>query len=377
MAYTQEDITAITNAVIATLRTNGRNINQLSPVAGVNPTDYIELDGGRRVALEILNQALLEDSKEFTTSQISDLKPELHRRYMLLATYVDTSTGTILRWKLPDKILYYDDTQRLESIFDSQFAERRESIRDLSLIPLFNAAMSASSATQWPSVDERQANYATPQVNGYYPDLNPDAPYYVAGVWLTQAEMLRVLLDRYTPYMGGVQCSAKVNLPVFVKTSDSSLTLDYAATNNGNPVAVVLGSAGWATSVRPTSMKRAFDGCSNLKAVIGEIDMSIIASAWDANSLFRNCPNLWQFRLANIPDAIETLDLSGVSDAILTPWAATSGTPKISTLKYIADNFARDITRSKQLTIKVSPAVFARIADDLMYSKAGITWASA
>ena len=327
------------------------------------------LDYAGEAAAEV--QTAATDQLETMVNQI------LPMRFMRLQTYIDSTTDTILRWKLPESLLYSDNAGQLASIFEAQVDNHRAELRDLSLIPLFNAAMSASSATQWPSVDERQVNYSVPQVNGYYPDSNPDAPYSVAGVWLTQAEMLRVLLDRYTPYMGGVQCSAKVNLPVFVKTSDSSLTLDYAATNNGNPVAIVLGSAGWATSVRPISMKRAFDGCSNLKAVIGEIDMSIIASAWDANSLFRNCPNLWQFRLANIPDAIETLDLSGVSDAILTPWAATAGGTKIASLRYLADNFARDITRTKQLVVKVSKAVFARISDDLIYSKAGITWASA
>lgn len=239
---------------------------------------------------------------------------------------------------------------------------------------LLGWALAGSADTEWPEVELRNRGVALRR-SGKYADVNGSEPYFVCGVWVSESEMMKAVMERYTPYMGGVQSVARVNVPVRGKSSDSSLTLDYAATNNGNLRALVLGAGGWEESIRPISMKRAVDGCYNLQAVIGEIDMTSIQSAWAANSLFRSCPNLWQFHLANIPDVIETLDLTGVSDSCIVGFATERDGREISSLKWLVENFTRDIRREKQLVVKVSKSVFAQVSDDLLYAKGGISWA--
>lgn len=275
--------------------------------------------------------------------------------------------GKYKKESLPADIIY---SGGLASALDNQQAK----IFSMTVTSMWNAVV--QSATVWPETEYSRKDQPM-RANGHYPDTNPASPFYVCGQWLNAPETAKVLLDRYTPYMGGVQCSAKVNMPLFVKTSDSSLSLDYACCNDANPRAIVLGSGGWSDSVRPASMKRAFDNCMNLQAVIGEINMSMIPNAWAANSLFNSCPNLWQFHLANIPDTIETLDLSGVSINSLVAFTYSSGKPAISSMKYLAENFKRDITRTNQLTVIVSAAAFNEISGNPLYSKSGLTWASA
>lgn len=46
--------------VLATLKTNGKTVNQLTAVNAVGASDYIELNGGRRVACSVLVDAVLE-----------------------------------------------------------------------------------------------------------------------------------------------------------------------------------------------------------------------------------------------------------------------------------------------------------------------------
>ncbi|MDE6234314.1 MAG: hypothetical protein K2M56_01005 [Muribaculaceae bacterium] len=268
----------------------------------------------------------------------------------------------------------WTDWKRLNVSPDSFGSELKKSENFvLTFLPLFSQAVSTGGSYLWSETEYSRKDQPM-RANGYYPEVNPDEPFYVCGCWLDVKGAAKVLLDRYTPYMGGVQCSTPVNLPLLVKSTDSSLSLDYACVNNANSLAIVLGSKSWTDSVRPVSMKRAFHGCSNLRAVIGEIDMSSIKTAWEANNLFVNCPKLWQFHLANIPDAIETLDLSGCSDNITAPFVFDSGQPAISSLKYLCNNFKRDIIRSKILTVRVSENVYDEISNDPFYTNSGITW---
>ncbi len=282
-----------------------------------------------------------------------------------------------LREKLPSAILYSDDPKLREKlpsgiVYDDNLALK-------AFLPLFEAAISPQGDTLWSEADFDRREMER-RKSGYYPMVNAGAPFYVAGHWLTLTQAMTMISDRYTPYMGGVQCSAAVNLPVKAKSSDSSLSLDYAAVNNPVPYVIALGVNGWEDSIRPTSARRAFHGCWNLQAVVGEIDMRLIPSAWEANNLFGNCPNLWQFHLANIPDCIETLDLSGVSEHIIDNFTFGEGAQQTSSsLKYLLKNFRRDIERTKPLTVVVSQEVFAVVGSpgDIFWSDSMLTWATA
>ncbi|MBD5294898.1 MAG: hypothetical protein HDS25_01075 [Bacteroides sp.] len=273
----------------------------------------------------------------------------------------------IKKSSLPSDILYTGD-------LESELISSRGRIVSLILQALWAGVVSSSVA--WPEIDPLRSGENL-RVNGYYPAENVK-PCYCCGEWLSEAEAWKVLLDRYTPFMGGVQCSSPVNLPVGVKSSDSSLTLDYACVNNSLPHAIVLGANGWSDSVRPTSMKRAFHNCQSLRAIIGEIDMTSISSAWAMNNFLAQCPKLWQFHLANIPDAIETLDLRGVADDCSTEFQyGPTASTRISSIGYLANNFDRDIVRTKPLTVVVSSNVFETIQREGLTGMSNLTWATA
>lgn len=81
---TQEEFDAIVAAVIASLKTNGKTIMQLTEVTTVSDNDYFELHGGRRVAYSYLYEELLAETQniidEYKTDmgdRIDDLEDDL------------------------------------------------------------------------------------------------------------------------------------------------------------------------------------------------------------------------------------------------------------------------------------------------------------
>lgn len=244
-------------------------------------------------------------------------------------------------------------------------------------LPLFEAAIAPCGDTLWPEAnfDRRELPART---SGYYPEVNAAAPFYVCGWWLNLNQVLAMITDRYTPFLGGVRSGAEVNIPLRTKTSDSYLKIDYACVNDSVMRVLVLGAMGWAGSYEFRSAYRAFHG-NQLRAVIGEIDLRNITTPSQIANMFSNSSQLWQFHLANIPDAIETLDLSSVSDNCIENFTYADGASGTSSsLKYLLQNFQRDITRTKQLTVVVSPAVFAVVGEpgDMFWSHPRITWAT-
>lgn len=270
---------------------------------------------------------------------------------------------------LPDNVVY--DTTMIKSVqlpyTDSAFASN---IIEKSVLPIMfermlnaNRSVYNSGSTGYVDVDniDNVAYYgAILRANGYYPDEKPYTPYFAYGQWMTVNHVWAMLSDRYTPYSGGAQMQSYVNIPIWPKATDTNLSLDYAVCNNFISRVLVLGNRGWDASIRPNSCFRAFDNGINLKAIIGEISLEGITQSLNIHNMFRKCDKLWQFHLANIPDAIEALDLSGCSDAINTPFrysATIDGavtTHCYSSFFYLLANCARDITRTKKLTITVN-----------------------
>lgn len=70
---TQEEIDAIVAAVIASLRTNGKTIMQLTEVTSVSDNDYFELHGGRRVAYSYLYEELLAETQNIIDVYQADM----------------------------------------------------------------------------------------------------------------------------------------------------------------------------------------------------------------------------------------------------------------------------------------------------------------
>lgn len=73
MAISQNELQSIINAVLSTIRTNSRTIGQLTPVTTLSDKDSFEIDGGKRVAFEVLKESL----KAIITDDLDTLKASL------------------------------------------------------------------------------------------------------------------------------------------------------------------------------------------------------------------------------------------------------------------------------------------------------------
>lgn len=61
---TENEIETIVAAVLASLKTNGKTIEQLTPVMTMGSNDYIELNGGRKVKYSVLYDKLYNAAQE-------------------------------------------------------------------------------------------------------------------------------------------------------------------------------------------------------------------------------------------------------------------------------------------------------------------------
>lgn len=75
MAITSDELQSIVSAVLSSIRTNSRTIDQLTPVTALADTDNIEVHGGKRVVFSILRNLIL--SKSGVDELKTELKPKL------------------------------------------------------------------------------------------------------------------------------------------------------------------------------------------------------------------------------------------------------------------------------------------------------------
>ena len=75
MAITSDELQTIVSAVLSSIRTNSRTIDQLTPVTALADTDNLEVHGGKRVVFSILRNLIL--SKSGVDELKAELKPKL------------------------------------------------------------------------------------------------------------------------------------------------------------------------------------------------------------------------------------------------------------------------------------------------------------
>ena len=279
----------------------------------------------------------------------------------------DTATKRFAKTALPTNTVYSDTPLGVAQLpwDDATFQSK---LADLALTRDWLAAVTTTLAGTEPTRYQdpnATSSLASLRANGYYPQDNPSRPYFAYGLWLSALEARMMLIDRWHPYTGGLQMRSRVNIPVGVKSTDTNLSLAYCVVNNYLPQAVNLGEKGWATSVAPLSLYRAFDNAANLTAIVGEIDMRYLPDAKSAQFMFRSCPNLGKFLLVNIPDTVTTLDLTGVADAWTVGFKRTVSADQTvaaiteSSLMHLCRNITRDISRTKLLQIHVRSAHYS------------------
>lgn len=335
------------------------------------------------------NVALINDLEKELSDQLKSAMADSvniwNKLNLLVSNMVTLVDGRIPLDSLSNRVLYQGDLS-LKSKLPSDVMYTGSEVLQSQILPLlFERALFAchelyaSGSYGYAPVDYKESASMTSPIrkNGYYPSENSATPYYAFGVWLRANQVWAMLFDRYTPFGGGMLAQSPVNLPVRVKPSDTRLSMAYACCLNHIPQVLVLSPFGWAGSVSPSSIYRAFNGAGNLQAVIGEISLDMLASASEAANAFVGCSKLWQFHLANISDCVTTLDLSDVSDDMVanhtySDTQSAISKKQISSFEYLIANYNRDGKRTKILQIKVKPSVMPEAFDIYdRYEKAG------
>lgn len=203
--------------------------------------------------------------------------------------------------------------------------------------------------------------------NGYYASGNAadgwsaGAPYCAYGFWLAEAEAMCALFRPWHIGMEGVMMSARANIPLATKSSDSRLNLDYCSVNNGEPYVIALGNKGWESEIEPRSMWRAFHGNYNLKAIIGIINMQSLTDKELSHTLENN-PSLEHFHVRNVPDAITRLDLSTCGDIFSPNYYGTTTEGfggHASSFEYLCQHYNDFGLRTTPLQIVISEDAYA------------------
>lgn len=73
MALTQEELQSVITAVISSIRTNSKTIGQLTPATSLADTDYFEIDGGKKVSLSLLMDAIVGPDGSLQCKEITDV----------------------------------------------------------------------------------------------------------------------------------------------------------------------------------------------------------------------------------------------------------------------------------------------------------------
>ena len=89
MAITQDEMQSIVSAVLSSIRTNSRTIDQLPPVTTLGDTDYFEINGGKRVSYSVLRDLIASLS---STEQ--DSLRTLINKNVLSSAFISTTETT-------------------------------------------------------------------------------------------------------------------------------------------------------------------------------------------------------------------------------------------------------------------------------------------
>ena len=109
MAITSDELQSIVSAVLSSIRTNSRTIDQLTPVTALADTDNLEVHGGKRVVFSILRNLIL--SKSGVDELKTELKPKLAKLDDVVEIHsVRSDIGVILAQPSGPLTVYHGST---------------------------------------------------------------------------------------------------------------------------------------------------------------------------------------------------------------------------------------------------------------------------
>lgn len=73
MALSQEELQSVVNAVLSSIRTNSKTIGQLTPANTMSDSDCFEIDGGKKVSLGLLRDAIVGPDGYLQCKEITDV----------------------------------------------------------------------------------------------------------------------------------------------------------------------------------------------------------------------------------------------------------------------------------------------------------------
>ena len=91
MALTQEELQDVINSVLSSIRTNSKTIGQLTPATTLSYNDYFEIDGGKKVSISLLRNAI----SELSSADITNLENQIQKAQLKSVSFSPGEKGNV------------------------------------------------------------------------------------------------------------------------------------------------------------------------------------------------------------------------------------------------------------------------------------------
>ena len=92
MAITQDELNGIVSAVLSSIRTNSKTIEQMTPAISLGETDYFEVSGGKKVSYSVLKELI----GSMSTEDQDSLRTQIEQAKLKGVSITSTETSATL-----------------------------------------------------------------------------------------------------------------------------------------------------------------------------------------------------------------------------------------------------------------------------------------
>jgi len=118
---TENELQEVVAAVIASLKTNGRTIMQLTEATSVTDSDYFEINGGRRIAYSHLYNNVLSETADIIDTYTTQISTQLNEKidgynadWIFTEAYrTEANFNAFVQAISDDKIIYFKNDRRV------------------------------------------------------------------------------------------------------------------------------------------------------------------------------------------------------------------------------------------------------------------------
>ena len=100
MAITQDELNSIVSAVLSSIRTNSKTIEQMTPATSLGETDYFEVSGGKKVSYSVLKELI----GSMSTEDQDSLRTQIEQAALKSVSITTTETPDFVTQKM---VIFY------------------------------------------------------------------------------------------------------------------------------------------------------------------------------------------------------------------------------------------------------------------------------